>query len=97
MVVNATFNVAAVSTTSVLNVNRKGPGAVSSSPGGISCGNVCSVSYTSRTAVTLTAVPARGARFAGWNGGGCTGTDTCAVTVDGNVSVTASFVRSGKK
>jgi hypothetical protein len=97
MIVNATFDVATTSTTFVLSVNKKGSGAISSSLGGISCGNSCSAIYTSGTVVTLTAVPANGARFIGWSGGGCSGTATCAVMVNTNTSVTASFTKSGKK
>jgi Divergent InlB B-repeat domain len=97
MVVNATFDVASISTTFVLSVNKKGPGTISSSLGDISCGNSCSASYASGTAVTLTAVPANGARFLGWSGGGCRGTGTCVVMVNTNTTVTASFTRSGKK
>jgi hypothetical protein len=97
MVVNATFDVATTSTTFVLSVNNKGAGTISSSLGGISCGNSCSASYASGTVVTLAAVPANGARFIGWSGGGCSGTGTCAVTVNTNTSVTASFTKSRKK
>jgi len=97
MVVNATFGVVTTSTTSVLTVKSKGPGTVSSSLGGINCGSGCSTSYKIGTVVTLTAVPASGARFVGWSGGGCSGADTCAVTVNGNTSVTASFAGGGKK
>ena len=52
-----------------------------SAPAGIICGATCSASYASGTAVTLTATPATGSTFAGWSGGGCTGTGTCTVTV----------------
>jgi Divergent InlB B-repeat domain len=80
-----------------LTVNKSGPGTVSSSPGGISCGSTCSASFASGSAVTLTAVPGRGARFNGWSGGGCSGTGTCTVTLNTALSVTANFSKGGKK
>jgi subtilase family serine protease len=41
--------------------------------------------------VTLSASPASGSRFAGWSGGGCSGTGTCRVTINGAIGVTATF------
>jgi hypothetical protein len=46
--------------------------------------------FNSGTAVTLTATPAAGATFTGWSGA-CTGTGTCAVTMNAAASVTANF------
>ena len=68
-----------------------GSGTVTSSPAGISCGATCSSSYSHGTLVTLTAVPAGGSTFAGWSGGGCTGTGTCVTTMTAATTVTASF------
>ena len=68
-----------------------GSGTVTSSPAGINCGTTCSASFTSGTAVTLTASPAAGSTFAGWSGGGCSGTGTCTVTLTAATSVTATF------
>jgi Divergent InlB B-repeat domain len=79
-----------------LAVITKGPGTISSSSGGISCGSVCSAAYASGTVVTLTATPGNNARFGGWYGGGCSGTGTCTVTVDKALSVTAAF-KGGRK
>src|SRR5262249_26510622 len=39
----------------------------------------------------LTATPATGSAFAGWSGGGCTGTGTCTVTPTATTTVTATF------
>src|SRR5262249_57052425 len=58
---------------------------------GISCGTTCSASFTTGTAVTLTATPAAGSTFIGWSGGGCTGTGACNVTMSATQSVTATF------
>ena len=98
----ATFDTSSTSPTSptsptyTLSVITKGPGTISSSSGGISCGSVCSAAYTSGTVVTLTATPGKNARFVGWFGGGCRGTDTCTLTLDQASSVTAAF-RGGTK
>ena len=52
-----------------------GTGSVASTPAGISCGADCFESYNPGTVVTLRTTPASGSTFAGWTGGGCTGTD----------------------
>ena len=83
------------SPTYTLDVITKGPGTISSSSGGISCGSVCSAAYASGTVVTLTATPGNNARFVGWFGA-CSGTGTCTVTVDNALSVTAAF-KGGKR
>src|SRR5207245_1292549 len=62
-----------------------------SAPAGITCGTSCSASYPSGTAVTLTATPATGSTFAGWSGGGCSGTGSCTVTLSAATTVTATF------
>ena len=71
--------------------NGAGSGTVTSSPSGISCGTACSRSFSRGATVTLTAVPASGSVFAGWSGGGCTGTGSCTVQINSNMTVTAAF------
>ena len=67
-----------------------GTGSVTPSPAGSSCGTNC-YSYTSGTAVTLTAAPKSGSALASW-GGACSGTaSTCPVTMNSSQSVTATF------
>ena len=73
-----------------LAVSATGQGSVMSAPGGIDCGADCSERYASGTAVTLSAVPAQGWKFAGWTGD-CTGTDACTLFVDAARSVRATF------
>ncbi len=75
-------------------------GSVSSSPAGLSCTTptvagqtqtTCSRSFTSGTAVTLTATAASGSTFTGWSGA-CTGTAaTCTVAMSVARTVTATF------
>ena len=68
-----------------------GTGSVSSSPPGISCGTDCSEPYDSGTSVTLTASPASGSTFNGWNGCDAVSGATCTVTMSASRSVTATF------
>ena len=78
-----------------LTVSKTGTGGTgtvtSSNPTGITCGTTCSAAFASGTAVTLTATPAAGSEFAGWSGGGCSGTGTCTVTMSSAQAVTATF------
>jgi Divergent InlB B-repeat domain/PASTA domain len=66
-----------------LTTAAAGSGTVSSSPAGST--------YPNGTIVTLTATPATGSAFAGWSGGGCSGTGPCLVTMSSATAVTASF------
>jgi List-Bact-rpt repeat protein len=93
LAVTATFGAIATPTVT-LTVYRRGPGSVSSSPAGISCGSTCSAHYAKGTVVTLTAVPESGAKFLRWSGGGCSGTATCTVTLNTKLSVWATFART---
>ena len=69
-----------------------GSGTVTSSDGDVNCGTTCSASYSNGSSVTLKATPAAGSSFAGWSGGGCSGTtSTCTVSVTSATTVTATF------
>jgi hypothetical protein len=68
-----------------------GNGTVRSSPEGITCGTICSNEFPPSTQVTLSARAARRSVFAGWIGGGCSGTGPCTVTATN--LVTAVFNR----
>ena len=86
-------NVVVLSTGYPLTVTKSGTGngTVTSLPPGIDCGSDCGEGYPSGTPVTLTATQAGGSFFAGWSGGGCSGTGSCLVTMDAVKSVTATF------
>src|SRR6185503_15962589 len=77
--VTATFNLQA----NTLTVQRvgTGSGSVASAPAGITCGADCTENYAPGTNVTLTATATAGSVFAGWSGGGCSGTGTCVVSL----------------
>ncbi len=68
-----------------------GTGTVTSSPSGINCPIDCVESHLDGTVVTLTATPSAGSIFAGWSGGGCSGTGTCTATINSPTTVTAMF------
>ena len=76
-----------------LSISKSGPGSgtVSSTPTGITCGAGCTQSYNVGTPVALVATLGTNSTFLGWSGGGCSGTGACMLTMNGNISVTASF------
>jgi hypothetical protein len=75
-----------------IGLSGTGSGTVTSEPAGIDCGSTCSAFFAYNTAVTLTAKPNVPSTFAGWNGGGCSGTDTCSITMNADQQVVATFV-----
>jgi hypothetical protein len=70
-----------------------GAGTITSTPGGIDCGAICSSMFDEGATITLTAIPAPGSTFSGWSGGGCFGTGACKVTLAEDTSVTATFTK----
>jgi hypothetical protein len=68
----------------------KGKGKVTSSPGGISCGETCSYGYAYGTSVTLKAKAAKGSRFVRWSGA-CKGAGRCTVKTNASATVNAMF------
>jgi hypothetical protein len=77
-----------------LSVTKAGTGAGSivSTPAGINCDRTCttaSADYSRGAQVTLTARAEAGSTFTGWSGA-CSGT-TCAVTMNADTRVTATF------
>jgi hypothetical protein len=57
--------------------------------------NQCSATYAGGSTVTLTATPTNGSTFAGWSGGGCSGTGGCTVTLSAATTVRATFTGIG--
>ncbi|HKT35721.1 MAG TPA: hypothetical protein VJR03_12925 [Nitrospira sp.] len=90
----ATFNTVPMFTLTVTK-SGTGNGTVTSSPAGINCGSDCSQSYGQGTVVTLTAAPNGNSTFAGWSGGGCSGTGACTVTMNATTTVGAQFTKTG--
>ena len=87
-----------------LTVNKSGTpnsaGTVMSKPKGIKCASACSTaqaSYSEDSVITLTAKATTGSTFAGWSGGGCSGTGTCTVTMSSAKTVTAEFSGASKE
>lgn len=79
----------------VLTATRSGAGYGSVTGTGINCGfngNDCTESLSPNTTVTLTAIPSYISTFAGWSGGGCSGTAlTCTVSMTAARTVNAQF------
>lgn len=84
----------------VNKTNSTGTGTIRGTVGSppttvIDCGPTCpeaSRTFAHGTTVTLTATPGTGV-FAGWSGGGCSGTNTtCTVTMNADLTVTARFL-----
>jgi probable HAF family extracellular repeat protein len=76
-----------------LGINIVGNGMVSDGTQ-LNCSASCSETFQKGAKVTLTASPKNGVVFVGWSGA-CSGSDPCAVTMNGNVSVTAAFSDQG--
>ncbi len=92
--VSAAFVLATpVPRTLTITRNGTGTGSVSSNPAGISCGATCAADFDDGTAVALSATPDAGSTFAGWTGGGCSGTGACNVTMDAAKAISATFTR----
>jgi hypothetical protein len=71
-----------------------GFGRVTSSPAGMNCAETCSHLFAYKSTVTLTAKPAAGSRFAGWQGS-CEGKGKCKVRMNHATVVKARFVHVG--
>ncbi len=68
---------------------------VKAGSGTVTCnGGACASSYQDGSKVTLAAVPASGSAFSGWEGGGCSGTGACVVTLNADTTVIAMFSAS---
>jgi hypothetical protein len=94
--VGAVFTLASASRLVTVIKSGSGSGSISSTPAGLSCAAVgcstASASFSSTTAITLTAAPAAGSTFGGWSGA-CSGTySTCSLAAGtSTLNVTATF------
>jgi len=92
---NATFS-QPINTLRTLAVARRGDGNVSAKTANetlpsINCGSICKAPFADGAIVTLTATKGTRTTFTGWSGSGCSGTDTCTITMTADKSVTAIF------
>jgi hypothetical protein len=77
---------------STLTVSVAGTGTGTVTGPGITCPGDCAQGYVNDAAVTLSATPAAGSTFAGWSGACSDSSPTCALTMSGGKSVTATFM-----
>jgi hypothetical protein len=75
----------------LLVISKPGTGTGIVSGTGIDCGNTCLALYSPATVVSLSAKADPGSTFAGWSGGGCSGSGLCAVTMNAATTITATF------
>lgn len=86
----ATFTATPMGVLSIAKIGT-GSGTVIRTGGAINCGSTCTESLTPGSTVTLTASPTADSTFTGWSGGTCTGTGSCAFTLNANTTVNAQF------
>ncbi len=89
--IRATFDILKFALT--IRKPGNGNGTMISEPMDIDCGATCSHDFDPDTVVELTAVADDDSVFVGWSGSGCSGTDTCIVTLSRNRTVKANFIR----
>jgi serine protease len=80
----------------ILTVSKAGTGRgdVTSSAGGLACGPVydtCTASYSTGTAMTLTASPIAGSRLDNWSGCDSASNETCSLTMNASRTVIPTF------
>lgn len=80
-------------------VTGNGSGTVAAPAATLTCAvvsgqltSLCQRTLAEGTVVVLTATAAPGSQFAGWSGGGCSGTGPCQVTLAQALTVTAIFL-----
>jgi hypothetical protein len=72
-----------------------GTGSVHDSGFNIVCPTRCSAAFDQGSEVELVASPGDGSTFVGWSGAGCSGTQSCIVTMNAAEAVTATFLQPG--
>jgi hypothetical protein len=90
---NQTFTTEAPATLSIRHGGNGEGNILVDGPTGMiaGCLDSCPVNVLTETPYTLRARPLAGSSFAGWSGGGCSGSGMCTVTPSGNAAVTATF------
>jgi len=73
-------------------VTETGHSPLNSGNGMIDCGATCSAKFLAGTNVSLNAGSDTGDFFTGW-GGACSGNSSCTITMSGDQTVTANFVK----
>lgn len=56
-----------------------------------SCLSSCQGTFNAGMLMNITASPTNGSTFAGWSGSGCSGTGSCAITLNSDTTITAAF------
>jgi hypothetical protein len=74
-----------------LSVTLAGSGQGSVTATGLRCAPTCAQTYPDGTMLSLGATASPGSTFAGWLGGGCSGTGLCTIDVTADTTVTATF------
>jgi hypothetical protein len=65
--------------------------------GSVTCNaGACASTYPEGEEVTLAAIAASGSTFSGWSGASCSGTGSCVVTIEEDITVTAAFTANPK-
>jgi hypothetical protein len=95
--VTATFAVTPppVQYTLTVHVAGGGTGSVHDTNFNIGCPSDCSSAFDQGAEVVLVASPDSGSTFVGWSGAGCSGTQSCIVTMNADENVTATFLQPG--
>ncbi|HEY1567026.1 MAG TPA: hypothetical protein VGF68_08420 [Solirubrobacteraceae bacterium] len=95
--VTATFAVIPppVQFTLTVHVAGGGAGSVHDTKFNITCPTDCSSAFGQGDEVVLVASPEIGSTFVGWSGAGCSGTQSCIVTMNADEAVTATFLQPG--
>jgi hypothetical protein len=95
--VTATFAVTPPPAQYTLKVHLAGggTGSVHDTNFNLSCPSDCSSVFAQGAEVELVASPNSGSTFVGWSGAGCSGTQSCIVTMNSEQAVTATFLQPG--
>src|SRR6266540_2100331 len=92
--VTAVFRRVEETTRLAVDLSGDGAGTVLSDPSGIDCEQRCAAEFPRGQKVTLSAHAEPGSTFTGWSGGGCGGLEPCAVVVEEETTVVATFERA---